>query len=230
MNAVSPQQVHPAAGTAAAAGADEARGAAANSNEEKKDDGKTSDAVAEPRGCLQAWFALIFVTVDIESSSRAAYVLTTLFKVAIVLSIVAGIVSSEPSMQVVPATCPLPACDHDPVLCPGAQVCAPVPAPVFVMIDAVCVWIFTVEYGLKMLSVWAVSPNGTIPVVPLDAAEVVKWGAVSHTVRFFFRFRNLVDLGAIVLYYASLFINVSSSTVIVTKVRVSLHLGWRHRR
>jgi Ion transport protein len=229
MNAVSPQLTHPAAGTAAAAGADEVRGAAANSNEAKVDDGKTSDAVAEPRGVLQAWFALIFVTVDIESSSRAAYVLTTLFKIAIVLSIVAGIVSSEPSMQVVPATCPLPACDHDPVLCPGTQVCAPVTSPVFVMIDAVCVWIFTVEYGLKMLSVWAVSPN-VAGMVPLDATEVVNWGAISHTVRFFFRFRNLVDLGAIVPYYASLFITVSSSTVIVTKVRVSLHLDSQHRR
>jgi len=223
MNAASRPRDCPAAG---AAGAEEVR-ETANGNEEKMDDDKTSGAVDEPRGCFQAWCALVFVTVDVESSSRAAYVLTTLFKVAIVLSIVVGIVSSEPSMQVVPATCPAPACNHDPVLCPGAQVCAPTIAPVFVKIDAVCVWIFTVEYGLKMLSVWAVSPN-VAGMVSSDVTEAPKWGAINKTVRFFFRLRNLVDLGAILPYYASLFVGVSASTDAVTKVRVFHHFIGRY--
>ena len=56
-----------------------------------------------------------------------------------------------------PQTCEAPACNNDPDFCPGFMICQPVPKPVFYTIDAICVYLFTIEYGVKLLTAWSVS-------------------------------------------------------------------------
>ena len=56
----------------------------------------------------------------------------------------------------VPTTCRFPVCNNDATLCPGQMLCEPVPFPGFEAIDAACIYIFTIEYCVKLFSVWAV--------------------------------------------------------------------------
>lgn len=56
-----------------------------------------------------------------------------------------------------PSTCEIPACDNDTDLCPGSIVCEPIPPPVFNVIDAVCIYIFTIEYGVRLFTCWGAS-------------------------------------------------------------------------
>ena len=67
--------------------------------------------------------ALVFVTFEVESSSKWAKIISVVLKAFIVMAIVCYILSTEPSLRVSPTTCNNPDCDNDPVLCPGYQVC-----------------------------------------------------------------------------------------------------------
>lgn len=58
-----------------------------------------------------------------------------------------------------PETCKDPVCNNDPILCPGAMVCEPRPPRTFEEVDAAVIYIFTIEYFLKFLTCWAVSPR-----------------------------------------------------------------------
>ena len=54
-----------------------------------------------------------------------------------------------------PSTCSNPACNNDPTLCPNTEICAPQPYPVFDSIDEFCVILFTIEYCIRIFSLWA---------------------------------------------------------------------------
>lgn len=54
-----------------------------------------------------------------------------------------------------PTSCKLPICQDDPILCPERIICSPVPLEMFKPIDMICVTIFTVEYGVRLLTSWA---------------------------------------------------------------------------
>jgi hypothetical protein len=58
-----------------------------------------------------------------------------------------------------PHYCDTPVCNDDPVLCPGRTVCEGESAPALAIVDLVCIVIFTVEYGLRLFTAWAVSPR-----------------------------------------------------------------------
>ena len=61
--------------------------------------------------------------------------------------------------RVTPDFCPSPVCDNDPHICPGTTVCADEAAYQFDIIDRICTYLFTVEYGMRLLTCWAVAPR-----------------------------------------------------------------------
>ena len=60
-----------------------------------------------------------------------------------------------------PSACTRPACSDNPELCPGRTICEPIPLRLFSTVDAVVIYIFTIEYLAKLMTCWAVSPRFT---------------------------------------------------------------------
>lgn len=50
-----------------------------------------------------------------------------------------------------PNTCDDPACDDDPILCPNKMICPSIPPPILSYIDAICVYIFTIDYLIRII-------------------------------------------------------------------------------
>jgi hypothetical protein len=61
--------------------------------------------------------------------------------------------------RVTPDTCYFPACDNDPNLCPGYMICESEKSPAFTAVESFCIYVFTIEYCLRLLCCWAVSPR-----------------------------------------------------------------------
>ena len=55
-----------------------------------------------------------------------------------------------------PTTCANPVCNNVADICPGKMVCEPTTAPAALLIGAICNYIFTIEYGIRFFSLWAV--------------------------------------------------------------------------
>ena len=163
---------------------------------------------------------LVFVTLDTEKSSPVAWWLSIALKFVILLAIFTTVVSSEPSMNVVPPTCAVPACDHDPDVCPGQTLCAPTPLPIFDIIEDICIYIFTAEYALKLLSCWTVSPRLAGVAPEADAvAQVFKIKAVDdlrvyhpleQIARWVMQGKNLIDLACWLPFFVGMVVNISS--------------------
>ena len=79
--------------------------------------------------------------------------LSSIVMATIILSCVIFVLSSTPSLQHRPSTCEQPACDNDAVLCPDSMVCPPQAPHWFGYIELVCIFIFTVEYAVRVLTV-----------------------------------------------------------------------------
>lgn len=60
----------------------------------------------------------------------------------------------------IPTTsCSNPVCHNDPVLCPQEMICEPELNPVFFVIDAICVYIFAIEYACKAVCYTLLPPR-----------------------------------------------------------------------
>ena len=79
--------------------------------------------------------------------------LSVFMLIVIVANCVNYILASEPSMMYKPTTCVHPACDDDPVLCPGIMMCEPIPFEIFDLIETISVAIFTVDYLTRVFTV-----------------------------------------------------------------------------
>ena len=110
-------------------------------------------------------FATVFLTLEIETSSNLARFIAVFTKIVILVAVTSYMASTDPSLRVTPNTCDSPLCSDDSFLCPGYQTCQDINAPAFDVIENICVYIFTAEYVLRLLSVWAVSPRvaGILP-------------------------------------------------------------------
>ena len=199
-------------------------------------------------GRLKRPFAGIFLTLESESSSRIAWVLSWFIKGIILLAIFTGIIASEPICQYTPATCLSPACHNDPKLCPNSMICEPQPFPVFDTIDAICIYIFTVEYGLKLLSVWSVSPLAAGILPPKEetiAQQLIKKNEaklqfgflkpLTQTFRYMIKFKSLVDLACWLPFYVTSASSINSQTTgflrvlrLLRLIRVMLLLDMLH--
>ena len=121
--------------------------------------------------------------------------------------------STNPQLRYVPTTCDQPVCNNDPLLCPDYMVCTDIELPVVLTVESFTTYYFTAEYGLRLLTVWAVTPRvaGVIPAA-WEAEHVYNPHAPQphyspwyQSVKFVFRFKNLVDLAAILPFYLQYF-------------------------
>ena len=110
-------------------------------------------------------FATIFLTLEVETSSNLARAIAVFTKLVILIAVISYMASTEPSLRVTPNTCETPLCSDDSLLCPGYQTCQDINAPAFDVIENVCVYIFTAEYVLRLISAWAVTQRvaGILP-------------------------------------------------------------------
>lgn len=173
---------------------------------------------------VKAKCAIIYMHVDVSSYNNLSRIIYSFFISVVLLSVVSNIVSSAPSLQVVPATCSKPACQNDPKLCPQRTMCAPTPQPVFDIIDSVCIWIFTVEYGLRVATCWSVSPI-VLGLVDINQVAIPEYGPLEQTLRFVLRFANVIDLAAITPYYVGLFVDLSDDTLFFVRILRLLRLA-----
>ena len=185
--------------------------------------GPRSLAQAVANGC-----AAVFITLELDPSSVLAKALDYLTKAVIVLAVAAYLVSTEPRFQYQPATCAVPTCSDDPSLCPGYTICEAVELPWVTAMSDFTTYYFTVEYGLKLLTVWSVSSRvaGVVPIawekenlkdptIPLPVYS--PW---YQTYLFFWRVKNFIDFAAIFPCYIQYFTPSGASTNFVRVLRL----------
>ena len=197
-------------------GASPGRGAYTSNVAALGDDVKVSfaDNRPSPLKFIVKACAKVFITLEVEGSGVVAKYLDLITKAVIVLAIVAYLLSTDAQFQYIPDTCDLPFCNDDLTLCPGYQVCEPVEIPDITAISDFTTYYFTVEYGLKFFTVWAVSSR-VAGVVPADWEEeyetnpdlpVPVYSPWYQTYKFFWRFKNLVDFASIFPAYIQYFV------------------------
>ena len=158
--------------------------------------------------------ATVFITLELETSSTVAKYLDLLTKAVITIAIAVYLLSTSPAFQYQPSTCDNPSCSDDQLLCPGYQVCESIELPSVTLVSNLSTYYFTVEYGLKLLTVWAVSPHVAGVVPPEWEAEHEKTPGLSQpryspwyqTYKFFWRMKNLVDFASIFPCYLQYFV------------------------
>lgn len=92
-------------------------------------------------------FERIFFTVDVgETTSMLSQFCSFFLMFMIILSIVMWMLSTVPSVMQIPSGCV--------GVDPGE--CAPEPAPVFRVVEQICIYVFTVEYLVRLLTVHSV--------------------------------------------------------------------------
>ena len=103
--------------------------------------------------------AVVFITLEVPSSSNLAKGVSIVINFVIILAVLSYILSTEKYLRVVPLSCDMPVCNDDINLCPGSMLCADEAAHQFDVIDRVCTFLFTIEYGLRILTCWSVTPR-----------------------------------------------------------------------
>jgi ABC-type multidrug transport system fused ATPase/permease subunit len=116
-------------------------------------------------------------------------------------------------------SCPHPACNNDPVLCPGTMKCEPMTHASLKTIDDICVYIFTLEYVLRVLSCTTVPMrlSGTLQTnwheEEILLAQVEKReptldppnsSGIEICFMYMTQLRNLIDLVSVLPFYISL--------------------------
>lgn len=154
--------------------------------------------------------ASIFITMEIESSSYLAKILSFIFKSVIVISVISYLVSSEPYFKHTPEVCPHPVCDNDPLLCPNRMICPPETNILFEIIEHFIIAVFTVDYLSRVLTCWAVSPR-VCGILPRDWDKHHKkedpqpsFNIFLHTFKYVIKKANIVDFISIFPFYVNL--------------------------
>lgn len=162
--------------------------------------------------------ACIFITLEIEFSSKWAGISSFIFKSVIVISVVSYLLSSEPSLRFTPDFCLYPACDNDPDLCPDRMICPPEKDLPFIIIENFTIIVFTIEYVLRVLTCWSVSPR-VAGILPSDWDKHHKkeesqpsYTTFIHVLKFVTRYGNIIDLICILPYYIGLIFSLDNET------------------
>ena len=96
---------------------------------------------------LKHWYQRLFTTLEHSESCILGNYIYQIIMTVILVNVIANVFMTLPQFRRVSVTnCTSPACDNDPVLCPGTTICEPVIEPLLTSIDDVCVIIFTLEY------------------------------------------------------------------------------------
>lgn len=180
--------------------------------------------------------ARFFVCLEDSMSCWLAYILFFVNVFIILLGLITFILASDKRYQYTPDTCDAPSCDNDAILCPGKIICEPHALKVFSDIDTACIIFFTVEYLLRMLTVWS-SPGRLAGLVGSywDAEELVlakvecrepqrdppEPSVAMKYVLYFFSLSNIIDFVAIIPFYISLGGTQRSSSSFVRILRLT---------
>ena len=104
-------------------------------------------------------FERCFVCLDDSNSCIIGSFFSHCMMSVIVLNLIVGIMLTIGKYRNdTPASCLQPACNNDPNKCPGQIICEPIESAQLTYIDMICVIIFSIEYGLRMLLVWFIKP------------------------------------------------------------------------
>jgi hypothetical protein len=177
---------------------------------------------------LKRFCAWTFILLEYEQSSHVAKMLSLVTKAVIMLAVVTYIIGTDPMYQMIPSTCDYPTCSDDSALCPGYQVCEPVEDPTVAAIEDFTTYYFTVEYVLRLLLCWSVTP--WIAGVTSSEwenehrlnpkLEQPKYSAWSQSVIFFWKINNMIDFASIFPCYIKYFTSAHVSTNFVRALRL----------
>ena len=163
-------------------------------------------------------FKIIFITMEVESSSTLAWLWSLVSKLIILIAIFSSIIATEPLFSYYPSTCFIPSCSNDPILCPNTTLCPPQPYPIFDTIDTICIYIFTAEYAARFLTCWCVSAKvaGIVPKVDPVIYKVLKtkitpkeFHPLVQIARWMLSVKNLIDLACWLPFYVGTLIGLS---------------------
>ena len=160
-----------------------------------------------------------FVTMHEPSSCIGAQWISNFVMAVILLNIIVNVMMTLPQYRRYPVSnCAAPACDNDATLCPGIVVCTPISEPWLTGIDDICVILFSIEYLMRIVTVWSV-PVRLSNLLPPEWDEEEKFCA-KHEEReqmlepaqngfnvvysYFWSLKNLIDVIAIIPFYITL--------------------------
>lgn len=110
----------------------------------------------------------IFLFLERSDCCVLAQYSSYIMMLTIVVSCVCFVLSSVDDFRYTPSSCDHPACENDETLCPNTTICEPVQNDFFSVIETCCVIIFTLDYGLRMVTVPFVPPR-LAHLLPADA-------------------------------------------------------------
>ena len=151
-----------------------------------------------------------FVLFEHPSSCILGMATALLTGSVIVINVGFLIASTCPSFQATPLTCTSPVCDNDPSLCAGRTICKPIPAKMYSYVEAACILCFTVQYAVRVLTVWAVPPR----IAGVTSDSTCQMPVLWLMIRYLLKWENIVDFCAIVPPY-----------IILAKVGGELHIS-----
>lgn len=105
---------------------------------------------------LLIWHRL-FITLDEPRSCRLAYLWSIIILCVTLISSILYIVSSTQQSKIAPDSCDFPVCSYDADLCPNKMICEPDTLSIMVIIEDACVYVFSIDYFLRVLT------SGTVP-------------------------------------------------------------------
>jgi len=171
----------------------------------------------------------IFVTLEVPQSCPAAHIISLLTAFVITAGVILFVLSTNQAMSYQPDTCDDPVCHND-TLCPNKMICHPVPYDIFDSVDLAFVIYFTIEYGLRVLTLWS-APS---LLAGIDNTKEKTTDKTKDTVLVALDFKhlswkyfmymtkitNLIDLASILPFFVIVGIGASGSSKSSTFVRV----------
>ena len=101
----------------------------------------------------------MFITVEDPNGSQLGGFIGMFMFCVIILSCTVYVISSLNVFKVPTSACAQPVCSNDPTLCPKQTVCEPNDSDWTNVVELLCVIIFTIEYGFRLLLVWCAPPR-----------------------------------------------------------------------
>ena len=96
------------------------------------------------------FFQRVFVTMEHGTASGLGWFVSISITLVTMLSVMIYIIGSLPEVISDVSSCSNPTCDNDSVLCPGIVICEPEPPASFSVIEKVCLYIFVIDYFLRI--------------------------------------------------------------------------------
>lgn len=118
-------------------------------------------------------FQRVFVALEDPDSCLLAKAISMFMLFVIIVSCVNYVIATLSELKQAPNYCSNPACDHG-EFCPDSIICEPI-APLWSsQVELICVAIFTIEYGVRILFC-PLMPNRLIGILPsMDSEEATK--------------------------------------------------------